>query len=182
MDLLPVNPSDGVVRASSIEEWFFGSKITIGQVPKALRYFNAQPAEKWNKMMEFYDGEIPPPNAEFHVYSDPIFVLKSYIWLLHKMAGGPNHFHDFSLEDAQYANAYGILNIFVAIMDGHACPVCQIQVLDNVKTRFPQLSLELVDIVFLVMPSMGSLMRTREFAYATLPLCEDQRFDELKHG
>ncbi|KAI2470942.1 hypothetical protein F4781DRAFT_429932 [Annulohypoxylon bovei var. microspora] len=150
LDLLPIYPSNGVVRASSAEEWLFGSKITIGHVPNILRHFSEQPPVVWNNFMGFYDGEISIPYDDFSGYSDPIFILMSYIWLLHEMAAGPNHFTNMDLENNRLANPFGVLSIFVALMDRANCPICQVPILERIERRFPQLSLELVNIMFLV--------------------------------
>ncbi|KAI1088484.1 hypothetical protein F5B19DRAFT_425112 [Rostrohypoxylon terebratum] len=151
-DLLPIHPLDGVIRASSVEEWLFGEKITIGHVPRILRHFNQRPSTDFEEYMRFYDAGIPPPYVESYPYSDPLFILKSYIWMLHKLAGGANHFNfnNFDLADSGYATSHGILNIFVALMDGHNCPVCHCPTLSHIRERFPQLSTEFVDIFLAV--------------------------------
>ncbi|KAI0881829.1 uncharacterized protein GGS22DRAFT_192023 [Annulohypoxylon maeteangense] len=153
VDFLPIRPYNAVIRASSIEEWFFGSRITIGQVPKILRYFNKEPPKVWNNFMEFYAGEIPPFNVQPHLYTDPLFILKIYIWLLHEVADCQDHFYDFSLQLAGYGSPHGILSIFVALMDGHACPICHVRVLERVKELLPELPLELVDVLFSAVPA-----------------------------
>ncbi|KAI1443289.1 hypothetical protein F5Y02DRAFT_223910 [Annulohypoxylon stygium] len=152
--LLPIDPRSGVILASTVEEWLFGEKITIGHVPRILRLFNQRPPDDFTEFMKFHDSGNLPPVTRPWLYFDPLLVLVSYIWLLHKLADGVNHFSDFSLGDSGYATFHGILNIFVALMDGHNCPVCQAPILNRIKERFPQLSLELINIIFPAVPSV----------------------------
>ncbi|KAI0892124.1 hypothetical protein F4806DRAFT_245375 [Annulohypoxylon nitens] len=139
---------DGAIRASLAEEFLFGEKITIGHVPRVLRHFNQRPSTDFMEFMGFYDAGTPALGLAPYLCLDPLFILRGYIYLLHKLAGGTNHFSDLSLLDSGYVTPHGILNVFVALMDGLNCPVCQAPILNRIRERFPQLSLQLVDIIF----------------------------------
>ncbi|KAI1416240.1 hypothetical protein F5Y13DRAFT_129247 [Hypoxylon sp. FL1857] len=138
-----------VVRSSSVEEWIFGSRITIGRVPVRLRRLLKEKPEALYQFIRDRNGIKPRHDTAFPKYPDPVDIMKGYIWILHKIAlnYGPA---SPIFACTRCLDPVDTLRIFVAIMDGSPCPECHSPLIPRIKTRYPGLSLERLDIIFAI--------------------------------
>ncbi|KAI0842578.1 hypothetical protein F5Y06DRAFT_130376 [Hypoxylon sp. FL0890] len=132
-----------IVRSSFVEEWLFGSRITIGQVPEYLRGIHEQGPEAGTLRLR---PSVKTPSLR---YSDPVEVLNAYVWLLHRISLA--EYYGLILRNCtRRCTPYGTLRVFISIMDGGYCPVCKDPILGNIKALYPNLSLERLDILYTV--------------------------------
>ncbi|KAI1098922.1 hypothetical protein F4804DRAFT_337753 [Jackrogersella minutella] len=136
------------VRASSIEEWLFGSRITIGHVPDVLRHFCREPPRVFNSYLSMWFRQCPGRPSTLPIYSNPVQLLLTYVWLLHRIALGPRR-NDFTWKE-WVDNPLLVLEAFVALMDRLPCPLCGIDIIPTIEKRFPKLNVETLDVLLAV--------------------------------
>ncbi|KAI1653324.1 hypothetical protein F4813DRAFT_258718 [Daldinia decipiens] len=137
-----------VIRSSSLEEWVFGSRITIGRVPRVLRSFELDPA-RWTayNCATLIGGTRY--NRQYNIAglcSRPEEILGSWVWLLHRLAYPPHS--PLMLQLLPPRRNVTILKIFVIIMDGGNCPSCRRPILSRIRECYPELPFDQVDLLF----------------------------------
>ncbi|KAF3058228.1 hypothetical protein GL218_05882 [Daldinia childiae] len=139
------------IRSSSLEEWIFGSRITIGDVPQAIRNFSKRDPLEW----ENYNSATLIGGSRYNsryklagLCSSPEEILIAWVWFLHKLAYAPHRLHLSRSHDSGPPGFMSIVRIFVAIMDGGQCPSCKRAILQRIKESYPQLPFDKVDILF----------------------------------
>ncbi|OTA73382.1 hypothetical protein M434DRAFT_39170 [Hypoxylon sp. CO27-5] len=142
-----------MVRFSELEEWLFGSKLTMGRVPEYLRDFlDDDECEAW---LEFHHPWQPRVFRDEIISPDMASIMMTYVWFLHKMTFpiSKNPFPCTSYE------THETLRTFVGIMDGN-CPNCEEPILKHIKKLYPELSLDHPDILYAIPQSQLMKLQT----------------------
>lgn len=150
-NVYPHDPAlqDGfAIRSSSLEEWVFGSRITIGHVPRFLRHSFEHGPVAWKK----YNCTTLIGGTRYNrrydiagLCSRPDEILYSWVWLMHQLAYAPHL--SLPLLNAS-PDLVPVLQVFVNIMDGNRCPSCKRAILSRIKQCYPELPLDRVDLIF----------------------------------
>jgi hypothetical protein len=131
------------IRLADIEQYIFGTKITIGSVPDCLSY--QWPKDPWSRHEKVNSGKGRPFNLH------PSHILYIYSNILHELAFGP-------YGDCRTSSRYSIRNkpvrymrdIFQALMLGEDCPSCKQAVLPRIKEMYDgAIDLAKIDIIVL---------------------------------